>query len=135
MSLLGRKRGRPTTRIHFNMILKQFRTFLKHQLHLKYDIPIILVDDVEFAKKVQAFGEISSENIVHISVVNRHPMDILRTVAHEYVHYKQHLEKGIPRKTSHAGDATENQANAKAGELMRKYGNLHPELFDLMPIR
>jgi Zn-dependent peptidase ImmA (M78 family) len=62
-------------------------------------------------------------------------MDILRTLAHEFIHYKQHMEKGLDRKSSHAGSPTENQANAKAGEIMRKYGTLHPELFDLMPLR
>lgn len=135
MSILGKRKGRTITRIQFEEILKKFIVFLKQQLHFTHDIPIILVDDVEFSKKVRAFGEISSKNIIHISIINRHPVDILRTVAHEYMHYKQHLEKGIPRKVTHAGDATENQANAKAGELMRKYGNLHPELFDLMSIR
>jgi Zn-dependent peptidase ImmA (M78 family) len=135
MSLIGKRKGRPITRMQFEALLKRFVVFLKQQLHLTYDIPIILVDDTEFAKKVEAFGEISSKNVVHISIINRHPMDILRTVAHEYVHYKQHIENGNHRKSSHAGSQTENQANAKAGELMRKYGNLHPELFDLMPIR
>ena len=135
MSLLGKRKGRPTSRVQFEVILKKFLVFLKQQLRLTYDIPIILVDDVEFAKKVEAFGEISNNNVIHISVVNRHPMDILRTVAHEYVHYKQHMEKGIHHRSSHAGSVTENQANAKAGELMRKYGKLNPELFDLMPIR
>ena len=62
-------------------------------------------------------------------------MDILRTLAHEFVHYKQHIEKGTRHKGYQAGSPTENQANAKAGELMRKYEQLHPELFDLMPIR
>lgn len=135
MSLIGKKRGRPITRAQFDIMLKQFLVFVKRELRVSHDIPIVLVDDVEFSKKIQAFGEISNKNVVHISIANRHPMDILRTVAHEYEHYKQHLEKGIPRKTSHAGDATENQANAKAGLIMRKYGQLHPELFDLMPLR
>lgn len=135
MSLLGKRKGRPLSKIQFDLILKKFLVFLKQQLNLTYDIPIILIDDAEFAKKVEAFGEISNKNVIHISIINRHPMDILRTVAHEYVHYKQHMEKGIHHRSSHAGSATENQANAKAGELMRKYGNLHPELFDLMPIR
>lgn len=135
MSLIGKTKGRPTSRIQFDIILKRFKGFLKQQLHLSYDIPIILVDDADFAKKISAFGEISNKNIIHISIINRHPMDILRTVAHEYIHYKQHMEKGIHHKSSHAGSPSENQANAKAGELMRKYGQLHPELFDMMPIR
>ena len=135
MSLIGKRLGRPTTKTQFDAILKRFITFVKSQLALTYDIPIILVDDAEFAKTIRAFGEISNKNIVHISIINRHPMDILRTVAHEYVHYKQHVELGPNRGSSHAGSSRENQANAKAGELMRKYGELHPELFDLMPLR
>jgi len=135
MSLIGKRKGRPTTRIQFDLILKRFIIFLKRELRLTYDIPVILVDDADFAKRVAAFGEISKENVIHLSIINRHPMDILRTLAHEYVHYKQHMEKGLDHKSSHAGSPTENQANAKAGELIRKYGQLHPELFDLMPIR
>jgi hypothetical protein len=93
------------------------------------------MDDADFAKKISAFGEISDKNIIHISIINRHPMDIMRTLAQEYIHYKQHMEKGIQHGSSKAGSASENQANAKAGELIRKYGTLHPELFDLMPLR
>lgn len=135
MSILGKSKGRPTTRIQFDLILKRFKIFLKQQLQLTYDIPVILVDDADFAKTIAAFGKISSNNVIHLSIINRHPIDILRTLAHEYVHYKQHMEKGLTLKSSHAGSPSENQANAKAGELMRKYGRLHPELFDLMPIR
>ena len=135
MSLIGKAKGRPITRIQFDVILKRFLVFLKRELRLTYDIPIILVDDAEFAKKIQAFGEISNKNLVHISIINRHPMDILRTIAREYVHYKQHVEKGDTHRSSHAGSATENQANAKAGEILRKYGQLYPELFDYMPLR
>ena len=134
MSILGKRKGRPTTRIQFDAILKRFQVFLKQELRLTYDIPVILIDDADFAKQIAAFGEISKDNMIHLSIINRHPMDIMRTLAHEYVHYKQHIEKG-PNRSSHAGSPTENQANAKAGELMRKYGQLHPELFDLMPLR
>ena len=135
MSLLGKRKGRPITQIQFDVILTRFIAFLKRELRLTYDIPIILVDDADFAKRITAFGEISKDNVIYLSVINRHPMDIFRTLAHEFIHYKQHMEKGLDRKSSHAGSPTENQANAKAGELMRKYGQLHPELFDLMPLR
>jgi len=135
MSLIGKRLGRPTTRIQFDSILKRFITFVKSQLGLTYDIPIILVDDAEFSKKIKAFGMMTDKNVIRVSIINRHPMDILRTVAHEYVHYKQVVEKGPNSSSSRPGSSAENQANAKAGELMRKYGNLHPELFDLMPIR
>jgi hypothetical protein len=135
MSLLGKRKGRPTTKIQFDAILKRFIVFLKRELRLTYDVPVILIDDADYAKRNAAFGEITKDNVIYLSVINRHPMDILRTLAHEFVHYKQNMEKGLGRKSSNAGSPIENQANAKAGELMRKYGQLHPELFDLMPLR
>jgi hypothetical protein len=133
MSLIGKRKGRPTTRIQFDSILKAFLIFLKRELRITFDVPVILIDDVDFAKKVFAFGFINEDKVIYLSIVNRHPIDILRTLSHEMIHYKQLIEKGALK--SHAGSTEENFANAKAGEIMRKYGKLHPELFDLMPIR
>ena len=135
MPLIGNKKGRPTSKIYFKNIVNRFTLFVKKELAIKYDIPVVFIDDIDFAKDIRAFGQINVDNIIKISIINRHPMDILRTLAHEYVHYKQHIEKGLQHTVSHPGDKTENQANAKAGEIMRKYGQMHPELFDLMPIR
>ena len=132
MSLIGKRKGRPLTKIQFDIILKRFLIFLKQQLNLKYDIPYILIDDADFAKKEKAFG-MMNDKLIYVSIINRHPLDILRTFAHEVVHYKQVMDG--KNMSSTAGSMIENQANAKAGELMRKYGSLHPELFDLMPIR
>jgi hypothetical protein len=133
MSILGKRTGRPISRIQFNAILKRFISFLKRELSLTIDIPYILIDDADFSKKNRAFGMMNSDGIIYISIINRHPLDILRTVAHEYVHYKQSI-KGVVM-NSNPGSPAENQANAKAGEIMRKYGKLNPELFDLMSIR
>jgi uncharacterized protein YjaZ len=132
MSLIGKRRGRPTTRSQFESILKKFLIFLKRELKFAYDIPIILVDDVDFSKNNKTFGLMYPDKIV-ISIVNRHPIDILRTVAHEYIHHKQRSEG--KRLNGNAGSTTENEANAKAGEIIRKYSNLQSDLFDLMPIR
>ena len=133
MSILGKRTGRPISRIQFNSILKKFIVFLKRELSLTIDIPYILIDDPDFSKKNRAFGMMNSDGIVYISIINRHPLDILRTVAHEYVHYKQSIKRVAMN--PNPGSPSENEANAKAGEIMRKYGKLHPELFDLMSIR
>ena len=132
MSLIGKRKGRPTTRSQFESILKKFLVFLKRELKFYYDIPIILVDDVDFSKNNKTFGMMYSDKIV-ISIVNRHPIDILRTVAHEYIHHKQLVDG--KKLNGNAGSTIENEANAKAGEILRKYGSLHPELFDLISIR
>jgi hypothetical protein len=133
MSILGKRKGKPITRIQFDAILKRFIVFLKRELNLTIDIPYILIDDVDFSKKNMAFGMMNSDGIIYISIINRHPLDILRTFAHEYVHYKQSIKGKLLK--SNPGSPAENQANAKAGEIMRKYGKLRPELFDLMSIR
>ena len=133
MSILGKRKGKPITRIQFDAILKRFLVFLKRELNLTIDIPCILIDDVDFSKKNMAFGMMNSDGIIYISIINRHPLDILRTFAHEYVHYKQSIKGKLLK--SNPGSPAENEANAKAGEIMRKYGKLHPELFDLMSIR
>jgi hypothetical protein len=132
MSLIGKRRGRPTTRSQFETILKKFLIFLKRELKFYYDIPIILVDDVDFSKNNKTFGMMYPDKIV-ISIVNRHPLDILRTVAHEYIHHKQQSEG--KRLNGNAGSVSENEANAKAGEIIRKYSSLQSDLFDLIPIR
>ena len=133
MSILGKKTGRPISKIQFNAILKRFIVFLKRELSLTIDIPYILIDDADFSKKNRAFGIMNSDGVIYISIINRHPIDILRTVAHEFVHYNQSIMGKVIN--SNPGSPAENQANAKAGEIMRKYGQLHPELFDLMAIR
>ena len=133
MSILGKRTGRPISRIQFNAILKRFIVFLKRELSLTIDIPYILIDDPDFSKKNKAFGMMNSDGIVYISIINRHPIDILRTVAHEVVHYKQSIKRVAMN--PNPGSPSENEANAKAGEIMRKYGKLHPELFDLISIR
>jgi hypothetical protein len=133
MSILGKSKGRPTTKIQFDSIVKQFVSFLKKELRLTIDIPFVFIDDVSFSKKNKAFGMMNNDGIIYLSIVNRHPIDILRTLAHEYVHYKQSIKGQVIK--SHPGSPAENEANAKAGEIMRKYGQLHPELFDLMAIR
>lgn len=132
MSILGKRKGRPISKIQFEVILKRFVVFLKRELRLTYDIPVVLVDDADFAKKQKAFGMMNKQ-LIYVSIINRHPMDIMRTIAHEYVHYKQILDgKQI---SSNTGSPAENEANAKAGELMRRYGQQHPDLFDYMSIK
>jgi hypothetical protein len=133
MSILGKATGRPISKTQFNTILKKFIVFLKRELTLTIDIPYILIDDADFSKKTRAFGMMNSDGIIYVSIINRHPIDILRTVAHEVVHYKQSIKRVVMN--PNPGSPSENEANAKAGEIMRKYGKLHPELFDLMSIR
>jgi hypothetical protein len=58
-------------------------------------------------------------------------MDILRTLAHELTHYRQHerLGKKMPDDAGRTGSPYENEANAEAGIIMRHFQNRYPEFF------
>lgn len=59
---------------------------------------------------------------------DRHPVDVMRTVAHELVHWKQ---RTLGHKMDGSdGSDTENQANAVAGEIMRKFGKMYPHFYN-----
>ena len=53
----------------------------------------------------------------------------MRTLAHELSHHKQDLEKRLKVDSGKTGSDIENEANAKAGEIMRKYDDSHPKEF------
>ena len=75
-----------------------------------------------------SFGEFT-DNGIEVITANRHPMDVMRTIAHELVHYKQRMD-GEDMDGSDGSDI-ENDANAIAGVIMRRFGKTHPECFTL----
>jgi hypothetical protein len=73
-------------------------------------------------------------NTVRIYAKDRASVDIMRSIAHELVHMLQDKEGRLDQ-THHdanneAGSPIENEANAKAGEIMRKFGEEYPEIYE-----
>jgi hypothetical protein len=75
-----------------------------------------------------ALGYFDVENeIIVVTVKDRHQMDIMRTLAHELVHRKQkEFKQELDGST---GSVDENEANAMAGVLLRQWGKQNPEQF------
>lgn len=131
--LLGNSKGRPTTKKSFDLLVKDFVRFTKIKLNIRNDIPVELIYDLEFSRKYSSFACIMTDSKqIYVSVINRHPVDILRSLAHEMVHYKQMIDGQNIQ--GHTGSRHENEANAKAGIVLRDYGKMHPELFTMRPI-
>ena len=104
----------------------------KGSLHIK-DVPgISIIKDSEFSKSKGTFAQTSRNNKIVVNVENRHPLDSLRTLAHELVHYHQHLS-GV-HGTGETGSETENEASARASIIMRNFDYAYPELFKLNPL-
>jgi len=91
------------------------------------DLPEIkILDDETAVGKGTSFGEFKDDRIEVVST-GRHPIDVMRTLAHELVHWKQ---RSVGQELDGSdGSETENQANALAGVIMRKFGKMYPEYF------
>jgi predicted nucleotidyltransferase len=91
--------------------------------------------DPQWSVRNKTFGRYSDQDhTLVVSLANRHIMDILRTIAHELTHKRQHETQHMPMDAGDTGSKWENEANAKAGVLMRNYAKQHPEYFDDKPI-
>ena len=81
------------------------------------------------------FGKfVSDENIIYLGIANRHPVDILRTLAHEMVHYKQNIEHELDSESGRTGSPQENQAHEIAGVIMREFNKANPEFLKAKPL-
>lgn len=77
---------------------------------------------------------VAGENILFIALKNRHPVDILRTVAHELVHFKQDISGELQDNSGQTGSKHENQANSIAGIIMREFNKRYPQYLSSKPI-
>ena len=85
------------------------------------------------ADEQPTFGRyINGEHTIHLAVEDLHVVDIIRTLAHELVHFKQDLKGDLdgPGDPGATGSPQENEANAEAAVIMRNWGKKHPELFE-----
>jgi hypothetical protein len=73
----------------------------------------------------------STNGFLVVYAKDRATIDVCRSIAHELVHHKQNLEGKLKDaiKDGEDGSPIENEANAVAGILIRKYGRLNPEIY------
>lgn len=72
--------------------------------------------------------------IILLDIENRHPVDIIRTLAHELVHYKQDLEGRLGKNSWKTGSPTENEAHEWAGIMMREFDKQYPDYLHLSAV-
>jgi Zn-dependent peptidase ImmA (M78 family) len=111
-------------------LLNKFVAYVLNYLNIN-TLPqrIVITDDKNFIKGHLSFGTYHMLNDrIMVYAGNRHIVDVMRTLAHELVHHKQRLSGEDPM-DGRAGSDTENEANAVAGEIMRNFRNLYPEIY------
>ena len=113
-------------------ILLDFVRFAAEDLELKSLPKFDFAFDSKRSVEHKSFGGYApgAEHIT-VTVKNRHINDVLRTLAHELVHFKQDLDDELRDENAGAtGSPQENEANARAAVIMRNWGKKHPDYFD-----
>ena len=119
---------------HINInesIVDDFIEFGKNELSLGDGFNVRLTDDNDELETLASYN--MSDNEITVLQKNRAVPDIIRSIAHEMVHHKQN-ELGDLRGNPEEGEdgsPWEDQANAKAGELVRMFGREYPEIYDI----
>ena len=129
----------PTTQMFLNEepksdedILTDFVEFCVAELTIEQMPRVRLRKDPQWPVRHKTFGRYNNdEKMLEVAWGQRHIMDVLRTVAHELTHKHQHERDGsdMGPDAGETGSPYENEANARAGVLMRDYAKLHPEHF------
>ena len=117
--------------------VEMFRRFLPLAMHyLELDsLPKMMFEKSINDDEQPTFGRFENQsNTLYVALANRHPNDILRTVAHELQHYKQNTEHRLDSTSGRTGSPIENEAHAMAGIVMRHFNKQYPEYLSDRPI-
>ncbi len=118
-------------------VIQMFKDFLPLAQSI---LEIDSLPDMRFEAEINtghqpSFGMyVNGDNILYVALKNRHPVDILRTVAHELVHYRQDIRGELNDQSGETGSPEENQAHELAGVIMRHFNKKYPQYLSSRPL-
>lgn len=122
------------TKQHFVEMFKKFLPLAMKVLGIN-SLPKMNFEPTLHTGEQPSFGMyVTGDNILYVAITNRHPVDILRTVAHELVHYRQDLKGELNHDSGRTGSPEENQAHEIAGVIMRYFNKQYPDFLSSNPI-
>jgi hypothetical protein len=112
-------------------LITKFIQYVAKRLGIKTMPRIELHSDPEWSMNSTSFGRFDPDtHTLHVSLPNRHILDIMRTTAHELAHCRQHEIEPLPMDAGETGSDWENEAHAVAGIIMRDFTDSYPEYFE-----
>lgn len=110
--------------------VSKFVDWAVKRLHIQKPPKIVLSFDHEKAQKGHHTGQhIEGTDNVWVYAKNRNMVDILRTVFHELVHWRQSELNMIDHGDSYPGSAIESMADMLAGKYIKIYGKDNKQIF------
>lgn len=111
-------------------LLIDFIKFVKKEISIKSLPMIMLLDNRDKLKTTASYNYSDNEKTIKVYVKNRMLVDIMRSVAHELVHHKQYEEGRLKVKPADIGGEIEDESNAIAGQLIKKYALMKKTIYD-----
>lgn len=110
-------------------LMEKFIIFCRDYLELTVPFEVHLTKDREDVTTT-AYYDIQ-RNYICVYIKDRAIMDIMRSVAHELVHHYQNQNGQLTGSVEEGADGSpiENEANAKAGVIIRIFGKQNPEIY------
>jgi nicotinamide mononucleotide adenylyltransferase len=108
-------------------MIKNFLPLATKELKIKKLPKIILKKHIETDDGQATFGRfVNEEEKIYLGIADRHPVDILRTLAHELVHFRQYEQGKMYPGAGDTGSPIENEAHVVAGIIMRHFNKKYP---------
>lgn len=113
-------------------VMRDFIRYCVSVLGIKGKIIINLRNDKDpHLQTLASYSYDPNGDEVYIRAGRRHIVDIMRSVAHELIHKKQHEQGQLNDESGKTGSPQENEANAGAGIIMRDYTKKNPWILDI----
>jgi hypothetical protein len=108
-----------------------FVNFAKEHLDIDDDVKVELAFKKTSDIRTTAYYN-NDDKRMKIYVKDRAIIDVCRSIAHELVHHKQNIDGKFKDAKDPGADGSEfeNEANAVAGVIIRKWGRIHPEIYE-----
>jgi hypothetical protein len=113
--------------INLKYCVVKFTKFVKDNLGIEDPFKIKLTNQRDQDLITYAFYD-KSKKIMKIYTGNRGLADVLRSLAHELVHHLQNQREELNLQHPDVGGQIEDEANAIAGQLVKKFGYENPDL-------
>jgi len=108
-------------------IMGDFINFCSDFLPISGDFQVYVIDDRDKWGISTTASYLRDEGVVLVYGKNRALVDIMRSIAHELVHLMQDETDMLQGEIQDAGGPIEDEANAKAGEIIKLFAKSHPD--------
>ena len=109
------------------ILTSDFINFCADKLPIGGDFEVYVVSDREPHGIETTAAYHRGKNLIKIYAKNRALVDVLRSIAHEMTHLMQDENDMLSGVIQDAGGKIEDEANAKAGELIKLFAKSLPE--------